>query len=183
MKIYFTGCHGSGKTTLARYTSTKYDTPLLPEVARMVLAERELQVDTLRSDIIAVNNYQTSVFTRQIEEEKKHSSFVSDRCLIDAAVYAAQHSLIASKLIRSAEFKSYLDELRTNSIIFFVRPSKATLKSDGVREHLNWDGIVAIDAMIKFVLETNSIRYFQINTDNMQERIRLVDAVITLVKY
>jgi nicotinamide riboside kinase len=179
MKIYFSGSHSSGKSTIARYTANKYNLPLLPEIARMVLAEQELQVDALRSDINAVNDYQSAVFARQIEEEKKHQSFVSDRCLIDAVVYATQHSAIGANLIQSPEFKTYIDELHSN-ILFFVRPSKATLKNDGVREHLTWDGIVAIDAMIKFVLEINSIRYFQINTDSMQERIRLVDAVLSL---
>lgn len=55
------------------------------------------------------------------------------------------------------------------------------MRADGVRESLNWDGAVAIDAQIKFLYEMFGIRYFQINTDNMQERIRLIDSVISLV--
>ena len=91
MRIYFIGAHASGKTTLARYTSNKTELPLLTEVARTILAEKELSIDTLRANINVVNEYQTDIFYRQIEEEKKHENFVSDRSF-DCLAYAAQHS-------------------------------------------------------------------------------------------
>ena len=67
-----------------------------------------------------------------------------------------------------------------DSYIFFVRPSKATLKEDGIRESLSWDGIIAIDAQVKFLCEMFELRYFQINTDSMQERVRLIDSILSL---
>lgn len=180
MRIYFIGSHCSGKSTLARYVSETYKLPMITEVARMVLSEKELQLDTLRSNLDIVDDYQSNIFSRQLLEESKYSNFVSDRSL-DCLAYAAQHSRTLHDSINSNEFKTYLGVLKdSESFIFFVRPTKATLKSDGVRESINWDSIVAIDAMVKFMLELVKLRYFQINTDNMQERVRLIDGILSL---
>lgn len=182
MKVYFVGAHSTGKTTCARYVSEKYKVPMITEVARMILSEKELHLDSLRYNIDLVDQYQESVFQRQIEEESKYDTFVSDRSF-DNLAYVAQHSRILSKLLHSQELYTYLESLRaTDSFIFFVRPSKATLKADGVRESLSWDGILAIDANVKFLLEMFNLRYFQINMDNMQERVRLIDSVLSISK-
>ena len=180
MKIYFVGSHSTGKTTCARYVSEKYSLPMITEVARAVLSEKELHLDTLRYDMNIVDDYQNAILYRQIDEEKKHNKFVSDRSF-DCLAYAAQHTRILPKLLSSPELQGYISNLKApDSFIFFVRPSKATLKADGVREAINWDGVVAIDAMVKYMLEMWGLRYFQINIDNMQERVKLIDNVLSL---
>lgn len=68
MKVYFSGAHSSGKTTCARYVSEKYKLPIVTEVARMVLSEQELQLDSLRYDMNLVDSYQSQVFYRQMVE-------------------------------------------------------------------------------------------------------------------
>jgi nicotinamide riboside kinase len=181
MRIYFCGSHSSGKTTLCRYVSSKYNIPMLNEAARAILSEKELNIDSLRYDLDISDDYQTSVFKRQLDEEQKLSSFVSDRSLLDCLAYTAQHSRCLSNLINLPEVEPYVSSLRKqDSVIFYVRPSKATLKSDGVRETISWDGIVAIDSYIKFMLEMWQLHYFQINTDSMQERCKLIDSIISI---
>lgn len=183
MRVYFSGAHATGKSTCARYVSEHYKLPFLPEVARMVLSEKELQVDALRYDMELVDSYQTEVFNRQLAEEAKHKGFVSDRSAIDALSYSAQHTRILPKLLRQPELEPYLASLRApESIIFFVRPSKATMKIDGVREALTWEGIIGIDAQIKILYEMYGIRYFQIDTPGMSERVKLIDSVLELAK-
>lgn len=185
MRVYFTGAHSSGKSTLARYVSEKYKLPIITEIARMVLSERELAIDSLRADIDLVDDYQSDVFFRQIEEEKKYEYFVADRSLIDCLAYTLQHSRVGGLdcLTGRNEFEMYLETIkRQDTIVFLVRPSTATLGSDGVREKIDWDGIISIDSAVKMLLKLYNIRYFQINTSNMQERVDLVDAVLTLVK-
>ncbi len=180
MKVYFVGAHSTGKTTCARYVSEKYKLPMITEVARAVLSEKELHLDSLRYDMNLVDDYQNAIFYRQLMEEEKHKEFVSDRSF-DCLAYAAQHTRILPHLIHGPDIIQYLDKLRQpDSFIFFVRPSKATLKADGVRESINWDGVVAIDAMVKLMLEMWELRYFQINIDNMQERVRLIDSILSL---
>lgn len=180
MRVYFVGSHSTGKTTCARYVSEKYKLPMITEVARAVLSEKELHLDTLRYDVKLVNDYQGAIFHRQLEEEAKHTEYVSDRSF-DCLAYSAQHSTIFSDLLKTPQLETYLDTLRSReSFIFFVRPSKATLKADGVRESINWDGVVAIDSMVKLMLEMWDLRYFQINVENMQERVRLIDSILSL---
>lgn len=174
------GSHSVGKSTLARYVSQKYSLPLLTEVARQILSEQELQMDTLRTDLDVVDDYQMRIFHRQVEQENKYINFVSDRSF-DCLAYAAQHSRTLATVLKDPVFLNYIEKLRQQeSIVFFVRPHRATMKADGVREHLTWDGIIAIDAQVKFICEMFELRYFQVNTDNMQERVRLVDAVLSL---
>jgi nicotinamide riboside kinase len=181
MKVYFIGSHATGKSTLARYTSQKYNLPMISETARAILSEQEMQIDTLRYDLDTADKYQQQVFNRQISEEQKHSSFVSDRSVIDILAYSGQHARILPQLMRASELEPYLSILREpGSFIFFVKPSKATLKADGVRESLNWDGVIAIDAQIKLLLEMFELRYFQIDTPSAQERVQTIDAVLSL---
>jgi nicotinamide riboside kinase len=181
MKVYFVGAHSTGKTTLARYVSKKYQVPMITEVARMVLSEKEMSLDSLRYDLDQVDDYQRQIFHRQIDEEQRYDHFVSDRSFVDCLAYAAQHTRILPQLLRDAKVEKHLPTLKDmDSYIFFVRPSKATLKADGVREAPVWDGVVAIDSMIKFMLEMWGLKYFQIHIDNMQERIRLIDGVLSL---
>lgn len=180
MKIYICGAHSCGKTTLAHYISEKYGLTMITEVARQVLSENEFNLNSLRTNLEIVDSYQEQVFHRQLTEEKKHQNFVSDRSF-DNLAYAAQHSRILKKLLDSQELKDYINSLKERDvIIFFVRPSKATLKADGVREPLNWEGIIAIDAMVKFLLEMFELPYYQINMENMQERTRMIDAVLQI---
>jgi dephospho-CoA kinase len=180
MKVYFIGSHSTGKTTCARYVSETYNIPMITEVARMILSEKELHLDSLRTNLDIVDEYQSKIFSRQIEQESKFDSFVSDRSF-DCLAYAAQHSRILPKLLKSKELQLYIDELKSpDSYIFFVRPSKATLKEDGIREAISWDGIISIDAQVKFLCEMFQLRYFQINTDSMQERVRLIDSILSL---
>lgn len=182
MKVYFIGAHSTGKTTCARYVSETYAVPMITEVARMILSEKELNLDSLRTNLDVVDDYQSNIFYRQLQEEKKHTSFVSDRSF-DCLAYAAQHSRVLPNLLNSPEMTEYLAGLRDKkTVIFLVRPSKATLKEDGVRESLNWDGVVAIDSMVKFMLEMWNLPYFQINIDNMQERVKFIDSVLSLKK-
>jgi predicted ATPase len=183
MKIYFSGSHAVGKSTLARYVSQTYNLPMITETARMILSEQELQIDTLRHDLEVADKYQQQVFDRQILEEQKHSSFVSDRSIIDVLAYSTQHTRILADLLSSPELTACVDNLKLSSTaIFFVRPSKATLKADGVREVINWDAAVAIDAIIKTFLQMFNLKYFQIDTDSMQERVRLIDNILAILK-
>lgn len=181
MKIYLSASHSVGKTTLARYISKKYNLKMLSETARMILSEQELQLDNIRHDVDLIDKYQQDVFDRQLIEEQKYESFVSDRSALDILAYSAQHSRILPKLIALQEWNQYVKELR-HQIVFFIRPSKATLKSDGVRETLTWDGVVAIDAQIKLLLQMFDVKYYQIDADSMQERTQIIDNILNLLK-
>jgi len=183
MKIWVSGGHSSGKSSICRYISQKYNLPMINEAARLILSSQELNINILRCDLDVADKYQTDVFNRQLLEEQKHPSFVADRSLIDILAYSGQHSRILPELMKRPELQPYIDSLKLpDTILFFVRYNPALLVNDGVRETVNLEGVIAIDAMIKLLLEMFEIRYFQINTDSMSERCRLIDSVLSLVK-
>ena len=182
MRVYFVGSHSTGKTTMARYVSRKHNLPMITEVARAVLAELELDFAALRTDIDKVGQYQDEVFKRQVQAEKGRDKFVSDRAF-DNLAYAAEHSQILPQILGGNEqsFKEYAAWV-SHGIVFFLRPHKALLTEDGVRESANWDAVVRIDGMVKFMLEQFSVPYLPIETSSMQERAKIVDYVLTAKK-
>jgi hypothetical protein len=182
MRIYTVSSHCVGKTTICKYISEKYNLPMITEVARQVLSEHEWSIDSLRFDLQKVNQYQKEVFYRQLEEEKKYEgrSFVSDRGF-DFLCYTIQHATISPEILVSNEWKNYIESLKKDDVlILFVRPHKSLIKSDGVRESINWEGMIAIDAMTKMLLQMFGLKYFQIDCVSMQERTNLVDNIIDL---
>src|SRR5438105_10043681 len=105
MRIYFVGSHATGKTTLCRYVSRKYGLPMITEVARAVLAEMEASLDSLRTDMDLVAEYQRQVFERQVAVEKlQPGGFVSDRAF-DNLAYAAEHTTIVADLLGDTSFQ------------------------------------------------------------------------------
>ena len=177
MQIYFVGSHSTGKTTLCRYVSNRYQLPMITEVARSVLAEMETSLDALRTDIDLVGEYQARVFHRQIEVEKaQNGPFVSDRTF-DNLAYAAEHTTVLSKLLNETQFTDYMDWVR-QGIVFFLRPHKPLITQDGIRSNLSWEAIVRVDGMIKLLLEQYNIEYLPIESMCMQERVRAIEFVL-----
>lgn len=179
MRIYFVGAHATGKTTLARYVRDRYGLKLISEVARSVLAEMEVSLDRLRSNVDLVNKYQLAVFRRQIEAERDlGDAFVSDRAFCNLA-YTANHGTVMAELFRDPALDEYMRWV-AGGLVFFVRPHPDLVQSDGVRAALRWEDVVLIDGMVKLLLEMYAIPYITVSTLAMQERVRLVDEVVRL---
>jgi predicted ATPase len=179
VRIYFVGAHATGKTTLARYVSDRYGLKLISEVARSILAEMEIGLDRLRSNIDTVNRYQVAVFRRQIEAERNAGdSFVSDRAFCNLA-YTANHATVMHELFRDPALEEYMRWVAAG-LVFFVRPHPDLIQNDGVRAALRWEDVVLIDGMVKLLLEMYAIPYIILSVLSMQERVRMVDEVIRL---
>lgn len=179
VRIYLVGAHATGKTTLGRWIRDRYRIPMISEVARGVLAEMEAQLDHLRSNLELVDRYQREVFERQIEAEAAQtSSFVSDRAFCNLA-YAAHHSTILAGVAGDPRTAEYMGSVR-EGIVFFLRPHRELVTSDGVRAGLEWEEVVRIDGMVKLLLEMFGIPYIPVESLSMQERVRLVERVLSL---
>jgi hypothetical protein len=180
MRIYFVGAHATGKTTMTRYVSRKWGLPMITEVARAVLAELEARLESLRTDMDLVAEYQRRVFARQVQVERmQQRGFVSDRAF-DNLAYAAEHTTILSELIDNDHFREYMRWV-ADGVVFFVRPQRDLLKEDGVRAGVTWDSVIRIDGMIKLMLEQYRVPYLPIDTASMQERVRSVEFVLARV--
>ncbi|MAE45622.1 MAG: hypothetical protein CMJ86_01905 [Planctomycetes bacterium] len=180
-RIYLVGAHSTGKTTLARWIRDNYGIPMISEVARSVLAEMEAQVDSLRADVDLVNRYQAEVFLRQARSEaeaEQRGAFVSDRAFCNLA-YAAQHGTLLAEVARDPRLAAYMQGVK-QGLVFFVRPHRALLASDGVRERLDWEEVLRIDGMVKFMLEFFGVPYVPVASLAMQERQRCIERVLSL---
>lgn len=176
--IFFVGSHAVGKSTLARWTANLTGRPLITEVSRKVWAEMERPLAEIRVHLEESAEFQHKVLLRQIEEEKQQERpYVSDRSICCLA-YTAQHTLDFRREIKSSVLEDYAQQLRNNSIIFFVRPSEATLKEDGVRAEVSMREVLQIDAMVKLLLEGYNLDYIDISSTNMQERARTIQSVL-----
>jgi predicted ATPase len=184
-RIYLVGAHATGKTTLARWIRDRYGLPMISEVARGVLAEMEAQLESLRTNLELVNEYQAQVFERQLEMEAlanrdigKTGGFVSDRAFCNLA-YAAHHSTILSEIMNDPRLASYMESVK-QGVVFYLRPHRDLVVSDGVRAGLEWEEVVRIDGMVKLLLEMFAVPYVPVDCLPMQERTRLVERVLSL---
>ena len=178
-RIYLVGAHSTGKTTLARWIRNTYGIPMITEVARGVLAEMEARLESLRSDLGLVNEYQRAVFERQIEiESAQTGSFVSDRAFCNLA-YAGQHGTILPDVFGDDRLSRYMETVRSG-VVFFLRPHRALMAEDGTRESPDWDEVVRIDGMVKLLLEMFGVPYIPVASLAMQERVRLIERVLHL---
>ena len=179
VRVYLVGAHATGKTTLARWIRDHYGLPMISEVARGVLAEMEARLESLRTDLDLVSDYQAQVFERQLEAEHQlGGSFVSDRAFCNLA-YAAQHSLLSSEVFADPRLARYMEEVR-GGVVFFLRPHRELLADDGVRERVDWEEVLRIDGMVKLMLEMFGIPYVPVACLSMQERARTVERVLSL---
>ena len=179
VRVYLVGAHATGKTTLARWIRDHYGLPMISEVARGVLAEMEARLESLRTDLALVSDYQAQVFERQLEAERRlGGSFVSDRAFCNLA-YAAQHSLLSSEVFSDPRLTRYMEEVR-GGVIFYLRPHRELLADDGVRERIDWEEVLRIDGMVKLMLEMFGVPYVPVACLSMQERARTVESVLSL---
>ncbi len=181
LRVYISGAHSTGKTTLARWIASTYGLPLVTEVARAVLAELEVSLRSLRVDVDRTRDFQAEVFRRQQALEKAAGDrFVSDRTF-DNLAYACHHTLALRELL--GDMDEYTQRLREpGAVVFFVRPHRSLMVEDGVRAGVEWEEIIRIDGMIKLLLELYDIDYITISTPNMAERARTVRGVLGAIR-
>lgn len=181
IRVYFDGCEGSGKTTLARRTARRYGLPLLTEVASGVLYEFQQRVgerasswERIRADVELSSEVQARVFQRQLEDERAlPPPAVYDRtlsCLAYAELYADNFSALLERVP-----PEYVENLR-QSVVFLVRPQRDLLgSSDGVRAVVSWESQVRVDQNIEMLLNMWRVPFISVDSLNAAARQRAVD--------
>jgi len=180
-RVYFDGCEGSGKTSLARKTARRYGLPLLTEVASAVLYEFQQRVgerasswERIRADVELSSEVQARVFQRQLEDERAlPPPAVYDRtlsCLAYAQLYADNFPELLARVP-----PEYVENLR-RSIVFLVRPQRDLLgASDGVRAIVSWESQVRVDQNIESLLDMWRVSFVSVDSLNAAARQRTVD--------
>lgn len=86
MKIALSGSGSTGKSTLAKTASKEFNIPLIPEFAREVAQDMNIQnIRTMNTN--QSYTFQTNILDRKFAEEEKYETFISDRSTADNAAY------------------------------------------------------------------------------------------------
>jgi hypothetical protein len=175
MRVYFLGSFSKGASHMAKTTAQKYGVHLIPEIARLILQEKEMTFSELRKDVNLVNEYQKEVLTRQLEIEREYTSFVSPRG-IDSIAFFARHGTELAEFRKTDIYKEYVEWVKTG-YNFLLMPHKELLTNDGVRD-LDYDESLMITGAVRQVLEMEGIPYTIINPLSQKDRESIVDKVL-----
>lgn len=181
MRIYFNGSFCNGKTSLRNWVAKEYDLKSIPEIARTVLAEREISdLSLLRSNTDLLYEVQTEIIERQFNVEKEaKDNFVCCRGLDSAAfLLSFSNQQDCHFFVTEPLFRRYVEWIRDDSVYtFLVKPDKSLMKNDGLRD-TDWNLSMEIFGMVKCLLRSNAIDYTLISDTNMSERQAIIRNVL-----
>ena len=166
-RVAIIGSFSTGKTTLAEVAAGKLGLPLLPEVAREVVAlgfklDKDATVET-----------ETLIFMRQYYNEMVHSEFIGDRSLIDVMAYAGW---VLDNQERRKEFALWdtcIDiaqhHLRSQYTHVFYLPIEFGIVPDGLRP-MDPEFQADIDRRLLGLLDEHAIRHHAL-TGSVEQRL------------
>ena len=146
MKIGFTGASGTGKTTLARALSDKYNLKLITDIARTSPGAR---FNMLTSNSQKSNQF---IILNTLQFWAEQENIVSDRTVLDAYLYTKDLTSIEYNFAQSILEKN----LKLYNLIIYCPYYKWDVKDEGVRnldpkyqydfcyrtqKHLDWHNI------------------------------------------
>lgn len=185
MRIYFNGSFGNGKTTCKNWVSKEYKLKAIPEIARTVLAEREIttkeELQRLRSDTDLLYLIQKEIIERQYQTEVQLGRDFSACRGIDSVSFIIEFCQPKHVLdfMVSPLFRDYVTWLRKDDVItFLVKPDKSLLSQDALRDS-DWDLSLKLYGIVSTLLRTNGISYHLISDPNMSERQNNISNIIS----
>jgi nicotinamide riboside kinase len=172
MKIAFVGSFSTGKTTLANLFAHEWDYPLLPEVAREVVALG------FPLDQSATAETETLIFLKQWRAEASHARFVADRSIYDVLAYAdwvmenqdgdrkENHLWYESREIATMDLRARYDHV-------FYLPVEFPIVLDGLRPD-NPEFQADVDRRIVALLEGADVAFVTLtgSIEQRQEQVR-----------
>jgi nicotinamide riboside kinase len=182
MRIYLNGSFSSGKSTIKRWCANHYKIAAVPEIFRTILAERESTISELRSDVERITDVQQETINRQFEYESRlGDNFVACRG-IDSLAFLIEfgEKKRVTNFLSSKEVENYIEWLTRPAVYtFLVKPDKALLKNDGVRD-VDWDLSLTLYGSVKTLLAHFKIPYIVIESTNMADRQNLIQSTIKI---
>lgn len=164
MKIVIIGAQGTGKSILSKVLSEELNIPLITEIARNFKKEQ------LKCTNPEYPQIQKEILRLQIQEEKMHDNFISDRSSIDNLayfIYGCSDSVTVSENMSYTYDAIFNARLYTH--IFFLRP-EFDIVNDNFRD---CDPVYQkdIDTTIYTILKIFNIKHY-ILTGTIENRIQ-----------
>ena len=181
IRLVFVGSAGQGRTNVAKSLSEKLGVLMLPSPVKTILS---LQNYDYNSGIpvekwMAQNGRQFEVLDRRIDLEKKHSSFISDRCCIDIASYILleQFDKLSDKEIKHYLQICYQQAITYSHILLFPW-GKLPLVNNKLRTVNRWYQAL-VHATQKFLLDYWDLSYYELQEKESDER---VEEILEFIK-
>lgn len=181
MRIYLVGAHSTGKTTLLNYVRESYNINTISEVARDVINKYGGSLRKIYNDIYVAEMFQMDIIEEQMRREKEtEPPFICDRSL-DILAYFANYTKCTENVLKNEYVQRYIETFKDpDVVVMLIYPKMELLEGDGIRVDLDTEDIFIIHGMIKYILESNNIKYMLLNTKNQNERARFLDTILTL---
>ncbi len=170
MKIAFTGCSGTGKTTLAKHVAEAFQIPYNPVGARTVAAEMGLKSPYDADDLGRRREFTDRLLLAKYLWEDGQESFVTDRCGTDSLVYQKLAGVAAS---RYATNTVYDHDSKYDLIVICSRSSFWDLGDDPVRKsslgyHEAYEHDLAISLSI--VTAGHPVQFYAMTSSALEDR-------------
>jgi predicted ATPase len=170
MKIFLTGAHSSGKTTLANALAERLGMHLLPEVARRVLLRKGLKfpVPQFRLDEVqrAIAIQQWRVLCEAPD------SYISDR-FFDSHAYS---TVYGGKMF--GVFPSPFETWFTDAYVFSLPARRDLFVSDDIRGPSDFDDALRIDGALLMLYQLHGIPVHRIKAASVADRVEEVLSIV-----
>lgn len=136
MKIAFTGAGGTGKTTMAKYLSQKWDIPYVGSVSRLVMQEMGIESEAAQNNMSDADLLvlQQAIAKKRIESLAAHESYVTDRCALDNYIYALRRCGGAmTEAHRKVWEEGAVKDLYAHDLVFYTPVGLFPTEHDGTR--------------------------------------------------
>lgn len=169
-KIGICGSFSTGKSTIAKEISKKYDLDFVESLERKLIKEKEIDIKSLNLE--ELKDFQKSLVENILKEENSKRWFVTDTTLIDSLAYTRE---IDDIFFRNEIFKMIINEWFYYDIMFYT-PLEFEIENDGVR-HLDQEFREVIDKNIQYYLKLFNVKYYVL-TWSVSERLDRIDRVL-----
>ncbi len=152
MKIAICGSHGVGKSTLSEHLAKHLGIVVLPDIVI------EAHHSGFQINEWSTLTTQVWLTAKQLENEKKHSSFIADKCIYDYHVYAKALSMNPS-IVETTRLIAL--DVHDYTHVFYIAPEFELVDEGGLR---SIDPVFQsqVHDTYKAFLEEHNISYVQL---------------------
>jgi len=189
MKIFLSGCSGTGKTTLAKYISARFNIPFIQGSSKPLWEKHDIasHADIVKKSILEPTwgyDFQMELLEYRSKLTEDLSSFVTDRSPLDNMVYfLIQNAPFLNTYNTEEYFKACRDTFPLGFELFFLdidTEDKMVYENDGNRIN-NLPYQLMMNQVFKHTMETQIHQHkdiYQVKQWNWESRVSIVELLL-----